>query len=144
MNHMDAFERVARLFCRVLQRDSTERPSFMVVPLDGSQWGAAVYIGEAPEILAKHYARGRGVQEPPARGDSFCSSVGDSPSSALHMIECELIDDLRDRIQGDLGVWEQVTGEPWPGAAPVARVPANPESPDAHETFKPRRALPAR
>lgn len=144
----DVFERVASLFCRVIQRDTTERPGFVVEPLQGADWGAAVYLGKVPKPFQEHYDRQRRVKaalEGCGQADLYCSAVGQSASAALEALEGSLREELRRRILGDLSAWETATGAQWPGVAPVERVEARPNEPDPSEAewkTPRRRALP--
>lgn len=132
MKQPDVYERISLLFCRLILRDSTERPRFMIEPLPGAAWGAAVYLGEPPNPFVEHYARQKVIKAEglPEGSGHYRAAVAPSAGEAIDELERVLREGLRMRIVGDLSTWDHATGKPWPGVAPVVRVEARPDEPD--------------
>lgn len=133
MTQPDTYERIALFFCRLLQRDTTERPRFQIEPLPGAAWGAAVYLGDPPTPFKEHYVRKELIKTeylPVEPGHFYRAAVAPSASQALAELERSLEQTMKARVEGDLVVWDQATGAPWPGVAPVPRIEARPDEPD--------------
>jgi len=147
MKQPDIFERIALTFCRLLNRESTERPRFLIEPLPGSAWGAAVYLGEPPKPFTEHYARKQIIKAeglPESPGHFWRAAVASSAGEALEELDRVLREGLYLRINGDLAIWDQATGKPWPGVAPVPRIEARPDEPDPAERDTRKRLPPPR
>jgi hypothetical protein len=137
MTQPDTYERIALFFCRLLQRDTTERPRFQIEPLPGAWWGAAVYLGDPPAPFKELYLRNGVIKADcviqASPGHFYWAAVATSASRALVGLEQSLVQALKNRIEGDLAIWDQATGTPWPGVAPVPRIEARPDDPDPAE-----------
>lgn len=129
----DIFEQISMLFVRYIQRDSVERPRFAIAPGKGVEWHVAVYIGEAPPNLARHYERHAIVKSTQVDevkttdAITYRAAVSTSASKALVALRDVLREAIKLRLEADRAIYERATGSLASGAVEVVDAPLLPK-----------------
>jgi hypothetical protein len=113
----DIFSLCGAIFVRLLQRDQTERPRFVLAPGKGAEWHAAVYLGDAPPKIADHYehvalVKGTGLGR--EGGVSHFTATGPGGVAAVEALRDGLVQALRERIESDSSLCDRATAAPLP------------------------------